>query len=54
MTVAANVGGATLGTLVTTLVAPTSAGVEEHLVVPVVVVVTIMLSATPLLARRAA
>ena len=54
VTVAANVGGATLGTLVTTLVAPTSAGVEEHLVVPVVVVVTIMLSATPLLARRAA
>jgi hypothetical protein len=40
--------------LVTTLVAPTSAGVEERLVVPVVVVITIMLSGTPLLARRAA
>lgn len=54
VTVAANIGGATLGTLVTTLIAPTSAGVEEHLVVPVVVVITIMLSGTPLLARRAA
>ena len=54
VTVAANIGGATLGTLVTTLVAPTSAGVEERLVVPVVVVITIMLSGTPLLARRAA
>ena len=54
VTVAANIGGATLGTLVTTLVALTSAGVEERLVVPVVVVITIMLSGTPLLARRAA
>ena len=54
VTVAGNVGAAALGTLATTLVAPTSAGVEERLVVPVVVVLTIMLGLTPLLARRAA
>lgn len=38
----------------TTLVAPTSAGVEEVLVVPVVVVLTVMLGLAPLMARRAA
>ena len=54
VTVAVNVGGAALGTLVTTLVAPTSAGVEEVLVVPVVVVLTVMLGLAPLMARRAA
>lgn len=54
VTVAGSVGAAALGTLATTLVAPTSAGVEERLVVPVVVVLTTMLGLTPLLARRAA
>ena len=54
VTVAGSVGAAALGTLVTTLVAPTSSGVEERLVVPVVVVLTIMLGLTPVLARRAA
>ena len=54
MTVAGGVGAAALGPLATTLVAPTSAGVEERLVVPVVVVLTTMLGLTPLLARRAA
>ena len=54
VTVAGSVGAAALGTLATTLVAPTSAGVEERIVVPVVVVLTTMLGLTPLLARRAA
>lgn len=54
VTVAGNVGGAALGTLVTSLVAPTAAGVEAGLVVPVVAVLAGMLALTPLLARRAA
>ncbi|WP_303324966.1 MFS transporter [Actinomyces radicidentis] len=54
VTVAVNAGGAALGTLVTSLVAPTSAGVQAGIVVPTVLVLTAALAVTPLLARRAA
>lgn len=54
VTVATNAGGAALGTLATSFVSPTAAGVETRLVVPVVAVLAVMLAVTPLLARRAA
>lgn len=54
VTVASNAGGAALGTLVTAGVAPSAAGVEAGLAVPVVAALTLMLTLTPLLARRAA
>ncbi|MDO4242686.1 MAG: MFS transporter [Actinomyces sp.] len=52
VTIAGGAGGATLGTLVTSFVAPTGAGVEAGRVVPVCAVLAVMLAATPLLARR--
>ncbi len=54
VTVAGNAGGAALGTLVTAAVAPTAAGVETGIVVPVVAVLGLMLALTPLLSRHAA
>ena len=54
VTIASAAGGATLGTAATAFVAPTDLGVEPGRLVGVVVVLALMLSATPLLARRAA
>ena len=45
---------AVLGTLTTSFVAPTTAGVEAGLAWPVLVVLAVGLAATPLLTRRAA
>ena len=54
MTVAGSAGAASLGTLATSLVAPTRAGVEAWIVIPVVLVLGTALALTPLVARRAA
>ncbi|WP_229116884.1 hypothetical protein [Actinomyces bovis] len=54
VTVGGAVGGAALGTFVTAVVAPSADGVEAARVVIVVLLLTVMLSLTPLLARRAA
>lgn len=54
VTIAGSAGGATLGTLVTAFVAPTTAGVEATRVAGTVVVLAVCLALTPLLARRAA
>ncbi|SHE24097.1 MFS transporter [Actinomyces glycerinitolerans] len=54
VTVANAAGAATLGTLTTTFVAPTAAGVQADLLVPTTAVLTLALALTPLLARRAA
>lgn len=54
VTVANAAGAATLGTLTTTFVAPTAAGVQADLLVPTTAVLTLALAFTPLLARRAA
>lgn len=53
VTVAANAGGATLGTLATTLVAPTAAGVDAHIAVPTIIVFGALLAMIPLFAWRA-
>ncbi|WP_073452208.1 MFS transporter [Actinomyces denticolens] len=50
--VASSAGAAALATLVTAGIAPTTAGVEARLLVPVLVVLVVGLTATPLLARR--
>lgn len=54
VTVASNAGAAALGTLATTFVAPSSAGVQAGLLVPTTAGLTVALALTPLLARRAA
>ncbi len=54
VTIAGAAGGAVLGTLTTSFVAPTTAGVEAGLAWPVLVVLAVGLAATPLLTRRAA
>ncbi|SDN50347.1 Major Facilitator Superfamily protein [Actinomyces ruminicola] len=53
-TVANAAGAAALGTLATTFVAPSAAGVQANLLVPTTAVLTLALALTPLLARRAA
>lgn len=54
VTIASTAGGAALGTAATAFVAPTELGVEQDRLVGVVVVLALMLAATPLLAWRAA
>ncbi|WP_308807134.1 MFS transporter [Actinomyces sp. 594] len=54
VTVANAAGAATLGTLATTFVAPSAAGVQADLLVPTTAALTVALAVTPLLARRAA
>ena len=54
VTVAGSAGAASLGTLATSLVAPTRAGVEAWIVIPVVLVLGTALALTPFVARRAA
>ncbi|WP_257210901.1 hypothetical protein [Actinomyces ruminis] len=53
-TVANAAGAAALGTLATAFVAPSAAGVQANLLVPTTAVLTLALTLTPLLARRAA
>ncbi|MDU0349468.1 MFS transporter [Actinomyces sp. MRS3W] len=54
VTVASNAGAATLGTLATTFVAPSAAGVQASLLIPTLAVLIVALGLLPLLARRAA
>lgn len=54
VTIASAAGAATLGTLAAAFVAPTDLGVEQDRLVGIVLVLVVLLAATPLLARRAA
>ncbi len=59
VTIASAAGAATLGTLAAAFVAPTDLGVEQDRLVGdrlvgIVIVLVVLLAATPLLARRAA